>query len=149
MKKIILLLLFITVAVFYADAQSRPFGLGLIVGEPTGISMKYWINDNNAVDGAVAWNYTNNGFFHVHADYLWHWTDLIQVDEGTLPVYVGVGGRIGFGNEIRVGARIPVGIEYIFENEAFDVFLEVAPLLDLTPGTQFNMQGGIGGRYFF
>ena len=148
-RKILISGTFILIALSYSSAQSRPFGLGLVIGEPTGISGKYWFNENNAVDGAMAWNYNYEGFFHVHADYLWHWTDIIEVDQGTLPIYVGVGGRVGFGDDIRVGARVPVGIEYIFDNEMFDIFIEVAPLLDLVPGTEFGVQGGIGGRYFF
>jgi len=109
--------------------------------------MKYYLNEENAVDGAVAWNLNNNQF-NVHADWLHHWY-LIDVSQGELPLYAGVGGRIGFGDQIRVGFRIPVGLSYNFENAPFDVFLEVVPGMDLTPATKFSMDGGIGGRFYF
>ena len=35
------------------EAQNRGFGLGIIVGEPTGISGKLWIEDRKAIDGAI------------------------------------------------------------------------------------------------
>jgi len=130
-----------------ANAQQDGFGLGLIFGDPTGISMKYFLNEENAIDGAVAWN-LNGNWFNIHADYLHHWY-LIDVSSGELPLYAGIGGRIGFGDQVQVGIRIPVGLEYKFDNAPFDIFLEVVPEMDLTPATQFNMQGGIGGRYFF
>jgi len=130
-----------------AKAQQDGFGLGLIFGDPTGISMKYYYNEENAVDGAVSWNFNGN-WFNIHADWLHHWY-LIDVSQGELPLYAGVGGRLGFGDQVRVGIRIPVGLSYNFDNAPFDIFLEVVPEMDIVPGTQFNMQGGIGGRYFF
>jgi len=48
-----------------------------------------------------------------------------------------------------VGLRIPVGLEYIFSGERVDIFLEIVPLLDLVPDTDFSLNGGIGVRYFF
>jgi hypothetical protein len=128
-------------------AQQDGFGLGMILGDPTGISIKYYMNDENAVDGAVSWN-LNGGWFNVHADYLRHWY-VFDLSEGELPVYAGVGGRIGFGDQVRVGIRIPLGITYKFDNAPFDIFLEIVPEMDLVPATVFNMQGGIGFRYFF
>jgi hypothetical protein len=61
-----------------------------------------------------------------------------------------VGGRIRFeDNDSRVGVRVPVGLAYLFEGEPVDLYIEVAPILDLTPDTGFSMNGGIGARYFF
>lgn len=131
-----------------SKAQQDGFGLGLIFGEPTGISMKYFLNEENAIDAALAWNLNSGGWFNIHADYLHHWY-LINVSSGELPLYAGIGGRLGFGNQVRVGIRIPVGLSYHFDGAPFDVFIEVVPEMDLTPATQFNMQGGIGGRYYF
>ena len=127
------------------------FGLGIIVGEPTGLSGKLWLSKTSAIDGAVAWSFEGEDAFHLHGDYLLHSFNLIRVDKGKLPLYYGIGGRIKFteDDDARVGLRIPVGLAYIFSGERVDIFLEIVPLLDLVPDTDFSLNGGIGVRYFF
>ncbi len=40
-----------------AVAQDRDFGLGVIIGEPTGISAKLWTSPINALDFGLGWSY--------------------------------------------------------------------------------------------
>ncbi|KPK98018.1 MAG: hypothetical protein AMJ90_10080, partial [candidate division Zixibacteria bacterium SM23_73_2] len=53
-------------------AQEDGFGLGVIVGEPTGICGKLWTSGRTAVDGAVAWSFEGESSVHLHADFLYH-----------------------------------------------------------------------------
>lgn len=132
-----------------AVAQDRGFGLGIILGEPTGISGKYWTSSRNAIDGGLAWSFRNHGYFHAHADYLWHFSDLSQTRERFVP-YIGIGGRIGAESEsARLGVRIVGGIAFLPRNTPLDIFLEIAPILDLAPATEMRLNGGIGIRFFF
>ena len=156
-KHTICIIMLVALTAGAAWAQ-HDFGLGIIVGEPTGISGKLWLGKTTAIDGAVAWSFEGEDAFHLHMDYLLHSFDLIRVDKGKLPLYYGIGGRIKFhgdhgrndhDNDARVGLRIPVGLEYIFSGERVDIFLEIVPLLDLVPDTDFSLNGGIGVRYFF
>ncbi len=73
MKKIQLCPIILLLLASSAMAQDRGFGLGVILGEPTGLSGKYWTSSTNAIDGGLAWSFRHAGFFHVHADYLWHY----------------------------------------------------------------------------
>jgi hypothetical protein len=131
------------------EAQNKGFGAGIILGEPTGLSGKYWVSPTNAVDAGVAWAFTKKGFFHLHGDYLWHFVDAIESTERFV-LYAGVGGRLGFGDDkTRVGVRIPGGIAFWPKGAPIDVFLEVAPILDLIPATKLSGNGGLGIRYFF
>ena len=50
---------------------------------------------------------------------------------------------------MRLGARVPVGIAYVTRRSILDVFLEVVPLLDLVPNTDFGLNAAIGIRYRF
>lgn len=135
-----------------ARSEISGFGVGAILGEPTGLSLKCWVNETSAVDAGFAWSFRDNSSFHLHGDYLWHNYDLIPVSEGRLPIYFGIGGRIKFedGNDdTRAGVRFPVGLAYHFPNVPVELFVEVAPILDLTPATKFDLNGGIGVRYYF
>jgi len=147
------LVLFFVLAVvmFCATAlgQDKGFGLGMILGEPTGLCLKKWVENNRALDGAVAWSFGKEDAFHLHADYLVHNFNLFTIEPGELPLYYGIGGRIKFEKDLGIGLRIPIGINYIFETAPLDVFLEIVPLLELAPATEFVLNGSIGIRYFF
>ena len=132
-----------------AAAQDSSFGLGIILGEPTGISFKNWIGSSTAIDGGIAWSFYNNDSFHLHADYLVHNFNIFKVKKGKLALYYGIGGRVKTEKKSRVGVRIPVGINYIFGDAPLDIFFELAPVLDLVPSTEFGLTGGIGIRYYF
>jgi hypothetical protein len=128
-----------------------PFGLGIIVGEPTGITGKLFTSETTAISGAAAWSLGGSDRFHIQVDYLMHRYDPIRVEQGRAPIYFGLGGRIVLRNDkdTRVGLRIPVGVAYEFENAPFDTFLELAPVLDIAPSTDFFLEGTIGGRFYF
>jgi hypothetical protein len=131
-----------------AAAASGPLGIGIILGEPTGLSGELWLGNDRVIDGAAAWSFRDDPALHLHADYLFYHFDLFDVTTGRLPLYYGVGGRIRFEDDTNVGIRFPVGLEYIFAEAPLDVFVEIAPLLELAPSTDFSLNGAVGIRYF-
>jgi hypothetical protein len=157
MKRIaaIVVLAFLTGASGAAQAQSRGFGLGVIVGEPTGLSAKLWQSRSTALDFGAAWSFVDDSAFHLHVDILVHRFDVIQVDSGKLPLYYGVGGRAKFSKNDRgnqdahVGIRFPVGLDYLFAREPLDLFFEIVPILDIAPETDVSLNASLGFRYWF
>jgi hypothetical protein len=135
-----------------AHAGKNGLGLGVIVGEPTGISLKFWNTNSSAIDGAIAWSIEGNDKLHLHADYLFHEFNVANVEKGQLPFYYGIGGRIllkeGRNSDDLIGVRIPVGVSYLFENSPLEFFLELVPILDLSPDTELDFNGGIGLRFY-
>lgn len=132
-----------------AKAQQSGFGIGVILGEPTGISFKNWASSTTAVDGGAAWSFAHHGSLHLHVDFLVHDFNLTEVEKGKLAVYYGIGGRFKSQKRERFGVRVPVGLCYIPQKAPIDLFLEIAPLLDLAPATEFGLTGGMGIRYYF
>ncbi len=143
-------------------AQERTFGLGIIIGEPTGLSAKLWTSGQNAYDFGLGWSvggdrigksnvyYNGQGRVHFHMDYLWHSFDAIRASE-RFPLYYGIGGRIntGGGYDASLAVRGVIGIAWLPRSTPIDVFLELAPSLQLTNSTGFGIDAGIGARYFF
>jgi hypothetical protein len=143
-------------------AQDRGFGLGVIIGEPTGISAKLWTTSINAFDFGLGWSiggdrvgnydghYNGGSRVHFHMDYLWHSFEAIHSTE-RFPLYYGIGGRInsGAGYDGSVAVRGVFGIAWLPHNTPIDIFLELAPSLQLTPSTGFGIDAGLGARYFF
>ena len=150
-KWLILPVFLVIIGVNQAQAQtnSGDFGIGLILGEPTGLSAKYYLGGNNALDFGVAWSLGRHSHFHVHADYLRHNFSAFNVETGRLPFYYGIGARVLGGDNGVVGVRIPIGVSYYFPNDPLEIFFEVVPILDLAPSTSFSGNGGLGIRYYF
>lgn len=134
-----------------AGENDHGFGLGVIVGEPTGIAFKGWLSTSTALAGGAAWSFADNSNFAFHLDYLVHRFDLIDVGKGELPLYFGIGGRFKIRDDAddALGIRIPVGLDYLFEGSPIDIFFEVVPIVELTPETEFRLNAAIGARFFF
>ena len=119
-------------------------------GEPVGVSLKYWLNETMAIDGGIGASFHHDNGLQLHSDVLWHNFDLFTVPEGRLPLYLGVGARLKFEDgDDRFGIRVPVGVSYMFENNPVDIFLEVAPILDLAPSVHGDFNAVIGVRFWF
>ena len=110
--------------------------VGVVLGNPSGFSGKFFLNDKNAVDVVVG---LDRGM-SVHADYLWHDFGAFEVNEGAMPLYYGVGGLV---TDKGLHLQGKIGLEYLFETNPLGIFIEVAPAF----GTEFRFQGGIGVRY--
>ncbi|MHC1738874.1 MAG: hypothetical protein AB9882_12790 [Ignavibacteriaceae bacterium] len=142
-------------------AQDHGFGLGLILGEPTGLSAKLWTSKINAFDFGLGvavggdrikynGNYNNGSRIHFHMDYLWHAFNAISAAE-RFPLYYGIGGRYnsGGGYDGSFGIRGVFGIAWFPHSTPIDVFLELVPVFQVTPLTGLGIDAGVGIRYFF
>ena len=70
-------LLFIILLIFCSLLSAGRLGIGIILGDPNGISMKFWQSQRTAIDLALAWDFDD--YFHIHGDYLYHFP--IQMEE--------------------------------------------------------------------
>ena len=149
MLRYILLLIFFAYVSTSARAQSNgPLGLGVILGDPTGVSIKSWKNSRNAFDGGLAWSLNGANALQIHGDYLWHRYDLTGYSR--TPMYFGVGARLRFtGNNTGLGVRFPIGILHLIREAPFELFLEIVPVFTLSPATAVDMDGGMGVRFYF
>lgn len=126
-----------------------PFGMGLVLGEPTGLTAKYWVSPTGAFDFAAAWSFGPRDSMYLHASYLVHDFGLIQVKNEKFGLYYGIGARLVFADPARFGARVPLGISYELKRHPLEFFLELGPIVDLVPETELDLTGGVGARYYF
>ena len=146
-----ILMAVLVLSVFTTSALAGDVGVGVMVGEPTGLSLKVWSGDQTAFDVAAGWSLGSQDWIYVHGDYLWHRYELDLDVRGALPYYFGVGGRVLLheGDDSRIGVRVPLGLNYITQDRRFGFFIEVAPVIDLVPDTDFDLTGGLGARFYF
>lgn len=135
------------------------FGIGLIVGEPTGISGKYYIGDDMALDFAVGATFIGRGL-QMHGDFLFHPFILQNTKTFVFPFYTGAGIRIArrdpgdmVERHTRLGIRAVVGGLLDFREIPIDIFFEGALVGDYQTiegdafGLDFNVSAGV--RYYF
>jgi hypothetical protein len=142
-----------------AVAHPQGLGLGLMAGEPSGFSAKVWTGPHVALDAGLGYSYVWYGeALQIHGDVLWHTSSLLQSSQdGYLPLYIGLGARVKLANEyehqdypLRAGLRIPFGLEYVFASVPIGLFLELVPVIDLTPDARgFGGNSAVGFRYYF
>ncbi|NLE02908.1 MAG: hypothetical protein GX640_23820 [Fibrobacter sp.] len=128
--------------------QFPRFELGIVLGEPSGLSAKWWLSPMSAIDFMAAWSFSEDGIFETNADYLFHFF-APEFNSGILPVYIGPGISIRIGSDWFVGARFPIGIEYIFNRFPITLFGEIAPQWQIFPDDKFIIGGGAGIRLKF
>jgi hypothetical protein len=131
--------------------QDKGLGLGIMLGEPTGFSAKYWLNEDKAFDLGFAYSFIRSGSaLSLHADYIQHLFNVIHANI-ELPVYYGFGARIRASSDTKgmLGARGVAGILFLERNIPLDVFLELAPVFNLFPETALYIDLAIGARYYF
>lgn len=146
---IVLNLLSLLMGHLAAIAQPKGLGLGVIIGEPTGISFKKWVNKSDAIDGALAWSFGDKDALHLHADYLFHNRRLIHIDQHSIPFYYGIGGRFRFEDKNTFGIRFPLGLTFFLVEVPVDLFVEIVPIMNLAPETDLDLNAAIGARYYF
>jgi hypothetical protein len=159
MKKAILIIFLLAAVAGTTFAQTAQpgrvggnTGLGIIFGEPTGVSFKYWTGRSMAIDAAAAWSFADGSSFQFHMDLLFHSWDVFRVEKGQMALYYGFGGRIktkDVNGDFVMSFRLPLGIAYEIARSPVEVFVEIAPMLNLVPKTEAAIGGGIGFRYFF
>jgi hypothetical protein len=136
-------------------AVSRTKGIGLILGEPTGLTGKFWNSSDRAIDGGIAFSFDRYVF--LYSDYLFHFRGF----SGVRP-FAGIGGGllISSGNRkgkyfddqsgsFGLGVRIPLGLEWLIPEAPIGVFAEIVPGIGIIPSTYGFFQGGIGARFYF
>lgn len=147
MVKKILIIAFLLICIDLSAHQGM--GLGIAVGDPTGVTAKYWTGRNTALCGALGWSFRGEGYFHLNGDFIYHQFNLIDVEKGELPLYFGMGGRLALKDSAEIGIRFPVGLVYLFPDAPFDAFFELSPYLNLYPETDFFLTASLGARFFF
>lgn len=138
------------------EAQARrngPFGLGIILGDPSGLSAKLF-QGRHAFDFALDFSFRDDAMY-MHGDYL---IDLDLVRSREVQTYVGIGARVRVNDHDhgghdehggRLAARVPFGIAWEPRTVSMDVFFELVPVVSVYPDLDPGLNAGLGARYYF
>jgi hypothetical protein len=125
-----------------AQGQVSGFGVGLVVGEPTGLTARGQYG-SNSYQTHVAWSFKGEGNLSVSLDYL----RSVENAEN-IPLYVGLGLGTVFASDFGLSARVPVGVSIMLNSAPVEIFGEFAPGLTVLPDLDFYWGLAAGGRYY-
>ena len=154
MRKLVLTTLAFGIAVAARATPARAdFGIGLFLGDPTGIDVKIGLSNRSGLDLLFGVNTFREGRFNYgHLTYLV--TPVVaQGDAVIVPLRLGIGGALfGRSDDLRFAIRAPLEVALRFRRTPVEVYGEIALALTFfAPGDdlQTDLQGGVGFRVFF
>jgi hypothetical protein len=138
-----------------AEAATANFGLGIVLGTPTGFTLKTRLAESSALQLHFGYGYTPDGARVVaDIDYLYHVTGLFPSIEHSLLVapYFGLGAKFGAADHQNpgLGLRVPLGVSFFLRNGVpLEIFAEVGLGIYVLPSTSPLVDGGLGARWYF
>jgi len=133
-----------------SPGQAGDFGVGAVFGSPMGLSSKYWLSDDRALEGQLAWKPGDDDRLEMSLDHLWHHAFFTNPSiDGRLPFYGGLGLRVLAGDDSEAGIRFPLGVSFLCKDAPVEFFAEIAPVMRFAPDLGGDVDGGIGVRYYF
>lgn len=151
MKKIGILFVLLVILISPAAAADGDISVGLGLGQPSGLTGKYVIDDQLSANMLLAFRFgsaTTGGAMSIRTAVSYNVTE-VAIENAYFYPYVGGGVDVMIGNDaFGLGAVAPVGFSYYFDDPPIELYAEVVPGVSFTQGTDpFYVGGGIGGRY--
>ena len=144
---------------------AHKFGLGLVVGSPTGLTGKFYPSGRRtAVEATLAispgYRGAPGGGLYAHGVYMWHPSLLTDEPSFELPWHVGIGGFIAddyatpwrdWTGGTAIGARGTLGMDFDLEDIRLQISGDIALNLGFhsTWGLYYEPSLGVAVRYFF
>ena len=154
------------IAALVLTTSARParaeFGLGLFIGDPTGIDFKFDIARKSAIDILIGWPGEFDDDYHTDGGYA-HVTYLVQplVTHGSsviVPLRLGIGAAIydhssRFSDHLHLGIRVPFEVGLRFRRTPLEIYFSIALELlafdsDDHGHDRVDIGGGIGLRFY-
>lgn len=154
---IIITSLVLSANLVHSQKPNGNFGFGLVLGDPSGLTGKFWLGNSDAVNIAVGSSYF--GKLRVGVDYQWHF-DAFRSNQWNL--FGAAGGVLGLGEgndyvrkkyfeddeDLGLGARGVFGVNFIPKGGNFEIFAEAGLLVGFVPEFGSGFDFGIGARFY-
>lgn len=154
MRKLVLTILAGGLLLVARPAPARAdFGLGLFLGEPTGLDLKLGLGNRSGLDIVLGYTtYRDGRTGYGHLTYLV--TALVaQGSSVTVPLRLGIGAALyGPSGDLGLAIRAPFEVGLRLRSAPLEIYGELALALEVIgPRNQveLDLQGGIGFRLYF
>jgi len=128
---------------------AHPLGIGGQIGEPSGLSVKFYHRTGASPTFLAAWDLDNFFYVNGHAVFEHPFSD-----EEDLHFFLGPGAFVGLhdhprdrDDEVVLGISGTFGLNYVARR--LEIYLQLVPRISVVPDTDGDIGGGVGLRYYF
>ncbi len=144
-----------------SDAENQPFkapysayGLGVFLGQPIGITFGMDLSPTSLLDFKAAWDFSGvdgtRFAMLFQGNYQFTLPGSFVIQRHDIVPFFGLGAELGLGSDgVKLGLRIPLGLDYRFVSVPLELFLEAGIGMYVFPKTELSWGGGLGVRYRF
>ena len=139
-----------------ARSARADVGLGLFLGQPTGIDLKLGLSPRSGLDLLAGYHGYDGPYYggdYAHLTYLL--TPAVARGSSVIvPFRLGIGvallddGR-RFGDNLHVGVRAPLEVGLRFRSVPLEIYGEISALIVFENNPFLDLDGGIGFRIYF
>lgn len=156
MKKLLL----VVMIVLFSHSAKADLGFGLMFGEPSGITLKSRSGGSNDLIFNLGLK-SHYGGLRFDGIYTFNFPQAFN--SRSVELYAGIGAVVGVGEgnsffydkkhnnhsdgDLNLGAKGVLGANFK-PSKAFEIFLELGPLVGLTNGVGADMEASIGFRFY-
>ena len=142
-------------------SKTGDLGLGLKVGNLTGLNVKYWTNETQAWDATIAFDHDDVA---LSIDHLWHFKQVLADkvnlrNADSFVPYLGVGLLSAFGSKSQffnhdtesfdLALHLPFGFEFLPPTASLGLFAEMGFGFGIAPTTYSFFTADFGARFYF
>ncbi len=147
-KSLLAVALAASAAVSVRAADIPKLGAGVVLGVPFGVTAKYWLDPKYAVQSHLG---VSDGDLTMSADVVKNFDQVLprKLPGARMPVYLGLGLKIKTERSTFVGVRFVAGVSMFHSTKPIEFFMEVAPVLRVSPSADGSLDGAVGVRLYF
>jgi len=157
-----LLIALLVVQVHPQTPLGRKTGFGIVLGEPTGLTIKTAWSKQTDLSASLGSSYF--GALRIGVDWTWNFD---AFHDPTVHLYIGPGIALGIGGgsgilyrsvkgdyyyrasgETGLGIRGVIGTSGMFKDEPFEFFMELGPMIGLVPAIGSSFDLALGVRFY-
>ncbi len=158
-------LLVVTTLVLPGLAFAKTWGLGAVIGAPTGLSANYFLSESRTIHTTLAYDFSGDDDLQIASHYTWRMNNL-NFEQVKLGWFYGVGARLAFKDhddhnhshhnhdhdddeKMEFGPSGTIGLFHEFEKVPLEVFLKGNLTLNVIEDTDVDADVMIGLHYNF
>lgn len=159
-------LLALTILTIPDLASAKTWGLGAVVGSPTGLSANYFLSESRTIHTTLAYDLSGDDDLELASHYTWRKADDLNFEKFKMGWFYGAGAMLTFrgdhdhshpnnqvhnhdDDDIDFGPSGTIGIFHEFTEVPLEIFLKGNLTLNLIEDTDVDADAMIGLHYNF
>lgn len=127
---------------------SSGYALGIFLGQPTGLTARIGLGNDQSIEAKAAWNFGAGGAIHLEANYDFEFPGTLVIEGEDFIPYFGAGAYLELAtSDLGLGVHVPVGLTYRFAKVPMELALEINLGMAILPATELSYGGGLAARW--